>query len=245
MSKKFVLLFPVLMLSSMVTPIATVTRVDYSVSGIELKYRTSLPPQQGLVYVLVETSVFDRIENSLDRYANDLESIEGFSVGIYTVSTSNTTAVRLLLQQALPEGLVGCLLVGDIPAAYYQYGDFSIVPPINITFATDFYYMDLDGTWTDSDNDGIFDGHSGNVEPEIWVGRLKPSILGNEIANLQNYFNKNHNYKTGSLSLPDLSLSYIDDDWIPWADSWNNSVGLVYSNGTLVKDGSTTISEEA
>jgi hypothetical protein len=234
MSKKFVLLFPVLMLSSLVTPIATVTRVEYSVSEIELKYRTSLPLQQGLVYVLVETSVFDRIENSLDRYANDLESIEGFSVGIYTVSTSNTTAVRLLLQQALPEGLVGCLLVGDIPAAYYQYGDFSIVPPINITFATDFYYMDLDGVWTDTNNDGVFDKHDGKFGADIWVGRLQPSLVdGNDVWLLSNYFEKNHRYRTGDLTLPKRALVYADALLIN-VTLWTDTVKIAYDETVLV-----------
>ncbi len=234
MSKKLVLLFPVLLLSLLITPSVEVSHVEYSISGIELKYRTQTPVQQDLVYVLVEPSVFGGIETSLDRYARDLESIERLSVGIYTVSTGNTTAIRLLLQQALPEGLVGCLLVGDIPAAYHQYGDFSLTPPINITFATDFYYMDLDGVWTDSNNDGVYDKHSGKFGADIWVGRLQPSLVdGDDFWLLSNYFEKNHLYRTGNLVLPKRALVYADALLIN-ATLWTETVKIAYDETILV-----------
>lgn len=147
-----------------------------SISGIELKYRTPYSLPQGWIYVLVEPSVFDGIESSLNQYATDLESIDGLSVGIYTVSTSNTTAIRSFLQQALPEGLVGCLLVGDVPEAYYEcywWGEY-------YRFPTDFYYMDLDGVWNDTDDDGWYDKHGGEASAEIWVGTLQPSLVSGD-----------------------------------------------------------------
>ncbi|MDP3012693.1 MAG: CARDB domain-containing protein, partial [Candidatus Subteraquimicrobiales bacterium] len=112
-------------------------------------------------------------------------------------------------------------------------------------FPIDLFYMDLNGTWTDSNNNRIYDNHTGHVAPEIWVGRLYASSLsGNEITLLQNYFDKNHKYRTGVLSSLDRALVYIDDDWVPWADSWSDAVGLVYNDRTLVKDKSTTIATD-
>jgi hypothetical protein len=230
MDKKIILLVFVLMLSPLITPIATVGQSNDSTSEIELKYQTPRSSPKGWIYVLVETSVFDGIETSLDQYATDLESIEGLSVGIYTVSTSNTTAIRALLQQALPEGLVGCLLVGDIPAAYYEYG-----PPENPhTFPTDFYYMDLDGVWDDTDSDGVYDKHGGKFGADIWVGRLQPSLVdGDDIWLLNNYFKKNHLYRTGKLTLPKRALVYADALLIN-VEAWVNNTRIAYDETVLI-----------
>ena len=71
--------------------------------------------------------------------------------------------------------------------------------------------MDLDGTWTGDDTTGKYTAHSagtGDIEPDIWVGRiatnkLSSSQTGKTEGNLLvNYFTRNHNYRTGTLSLP-------------------------------------------
>ncbi len=52
--------------------------------------------------------------------------------------------------------------------------------------------MDLDATWTDSDNNGIYDGHS-SLNLSIYVSRMNGSL--DEIIG---YFNKLHNYRSGN-----------------------------------------------
>ena len=244
MNRKFFFAL-VLTLSSLITSTAMVGQVDSSISGIELKYRTPFSLPQGWVYVLVETSVFDGIEASLSQYATDLESIDGFSVAIYTVSTSDTTAIRSFLQQALPEGLVGCLLVGDVAEAYYEWVDWE---GTRYYVPTDFFYMDLDGIWNDTDSDGAYDKHSGEVGAEIWLGSLQPSLVsGDDILLLSNYFEKNHLYRTGKLTLPKRALAYLDDriwdSW--WMEEWvNNTIKVAYNETVLVSDPEITIASD-
>jgi len=202
-----------------------------------------IPPSvSGEVYVLVNSAIYSGIEGSLARYADDVEKT-GLSVVIYSGTWGTPTDIRSLLQAGQPD-LVGALLIGDMPVAWYEIdNDFGTYGYTN--FPIDLFYMDLNGTWTDSDNNGIYDNHTGHVAPEIWVGRLYASSLtGDETLLLQNYFDKNHRYRTLSLSLPNRALVYVDDDWNYSADGWNSDVGLLYENRTLVKDLATTAAED-
>jgi hypothetical protein len=129
-------------------------------------------------------------------------------------------------------------LVGDIPAAEYEMfteWDYE-------RFPIDLYYMDLNGNWTDNDKDGVFDGHVGKeVAPEIWVGRIKASNLGDDEAVLiNNYFEKNHRYRIGLISAPRKALLYIDDDWENYVSMDSFALGLLYDDVTSVTDKSTT-----
>jgi len=201
-------------------------------------------PSAPLVLVIVNSSIQPDIQGSLDQYVSDLEN-EGYSVTVYATSGGTPSDLRAYLQGELSNGLVGCLLVGDLPVPWYEMDDdFSGYAQ----FPIDLYYMDLDGTWTDSDVDGLYDGHSdggGDRYPDIWVGRLTVNTLsGNATALLQNYFEKNHAYRTGDIILNNRALVYVDDDWIPWADVWDADVGLAYDTRTLVKDGATTIASD-
>jgi hypothetical protein len=111
--------------------------------------------------------------------------------------------------------------------------------------------MDMDGIWIDSDSNGIYDDHlagSGDLEPEIFVGRLLTSILTipneTEISLIQNYFDKNHAYRTQQVALNKRALVYVDDDWEGMGDIWSNDVGLVYNDRTLVKDPDATVASD-
>jgi len=226
------------------------------------KFRHSLPPQQpmaieqtyatppvppeigvpsaSLVSVIVNSSLQASIQDSIDQYVLDLEN-EGYSVTVYATSGGTPNDLRAYLQGQLSNGLVGCLLVGDLPVPWYEMDDdFDGYAQ----FPIDLFYMDLDGTWTDSDTDGLYDGHSeggGDRYPDIWVGRVTADTLsGNVTALLQNYFEKNHAYRTGGIILNDRALVYVDDDWFSYADTWDANVGLSYDTRTLVKDGATT-----
>jgi len=137
--------------------------------------------------------------------------------------------------------LAGCLLVGDIPAAWYEMlteWDPGVFTPEE--FPIDLFYMDLDGTWTDADTDGLYDDHTGDVAPEIWIGRIKADDMAEpEDELIENYFDKNHAYRTGSLSLPHRALEYVDEDWAGGGTIWDPSLENAYSSVTLVEDAST------
>ncbi len=179
--------------------------------------------------IIVESEIFPDISASLDQYIYDLTG-EGYSVELYLSSYGSPQELRSFLIDRYANGLQGCLFVGDLPVAWYETPDEQ--------FPIDYFYMDMDGIFTDTDLDGMYDTHSGNVAPEIWMGRLTASPLGSpaeEITLLNNYFDKNHRYRTGQFERNNRSLVYIDDDWAP-GNGWNQNTGLSYATRSFVRD---------
>ena len=59
--------------------------------------------------------------------------------------------------------------------------------------------------------------HSGDVKPEIFIGRISSKNMGNlisEISGLISFFNKDHKYWTGELKVTNRALAYNNKDWI-------------------------------
>jgi len=207
--------------------------------------------EKPLVFILVNSTIYDAIKPSLNQYAIDVEN-SGFSVNITEtdwLSDKTPEGIRSCLQAMLPR-LVGCLLVGDIPAAWYECEQMGVA---YTKFPIDFYYMDLNGVWTDLDNDTVYDRHSGDVAPEIWVGRLKVPKIDNEISLLKNYFDKNHRYRNGLLTLPWWrALLYVDDSAsLPHSGSFTSaeidaerSLSRIYTDISFVRDRETTNAED-
>ena len=184
-----------------------------------------------VVCALVNPGIYDGIATSLARWTADVES-EGWSVLVYAASFPNASALRDHLA-TIPD-LDGCLLIGDLPVPWYE---------TSADFPLDVYYMDLDGTWTDSDLNGLYDEHTGDTAPEIWIGRLTAHNLDfgdDEASLLDNYFVKNHAYRTGSLSLPSRALVYLDDGWAHSADNMRDVLAQLYPDTTAISDPETT-----
>jgi len=194
--------------------------------------------ERPLVCVLVNSTIYAGIKPSLDQYTADVKN-SGFEVKITETSQlmdETSRGIRSYLQENMRHRLVGCLLVGDISGAWFEID--------TRKFPLDLYYMDLDGVWTDSDNNMIYDGHSGDVAPEIWVGRLKvPETAGDETSLLNNYFDKNHRYRTRTLTLPWWrSMIYIDDSGTSTntEEDAKDSLSKIYSDIIFVNDRVTT-----
>lgn len=212
---------------------------------------TSKEAEKPLVFILVNSTVYDAINSSLSRYAADVENA-GFSTEIMETDElfdKTPNGIRSCLQAMLPR-LVGCLLVGDIPAAWYECERNDVA---YTSFPIDFYYMDLDGVWKDLDNDGVYDSHSGDVAPEIWVGRLKPPSIGDEVSLLKNYLDKNHRYRNGSLAVPWWrALLYVDDSAaLPHSGQFTEAeldaercLRRICTDVSLVRDRKTTNAED-
>jgi hypothetical protein len=188
---------------------------------------------QGLVHVFVDSYVYPAIQTNFDQFISDLEA-EEYTVSVTQVTTKTPREIRAILQFEYLSDLVGVILVGDVPAAWME-TDWYYVSH----FPTDYFYMDLNGNWSDSDMDGFYDDLSGNLEPEIWAGRITPSycLFGDEVTLLNQYFAKNHAYRTGSLSLPDRALGYMECTWYPEVETY---LGWVYDDVTFVDHEDTT-----
>ncbi len=168
--------------------------------------------KENLVALIVNAEIYPNLVSEINQFAQDLQN-EGWTVRVDSIRGSSPTALRSHLA-SLPN-LKGAIFIGELPVAWCEAFGFGIEE-----YPIDLYFMDLNGIWLDSDNDGKYDAHTGNVNPEIWVGRIysRPLTWDSEIRLLKNYFRKNHLYRTGSLSVPHRALSYVDDDWQGFGD---------------------------
>jgi len=211
---------------------------DFVVEQINERQAIFKNDRIGLFCVLVNETLYPNIEASLDQYTSDVTA-DGFSVELFTISGGNPEDIRSFLQSKYSEGMVGAVLIGDLPVPWYEANCWSD-PVEHEEFPCDLFYMDLDGTWDDIDFDGLFDDHYGDVTPEVWVGRLTASSLtyggATEATLLQNYFYKNHMFRTGAIILENRGLAFVDDDWQPWASSWGGSMGSVYPDVNIISD---------
>lgn len=191
-------------------------------------YDKKIKGREAIVNIIVNKTVYPDITAEIDTFTNDLV-IAGYSVQLDTIVGMSHTILRNHL--AGITNLVGAIFVGEIPVAWFEYG--------GEEFPHDLYFSDLNGTYIDADNDGLYDDHTGNVAPEIWVGRIYARNLtwDNEGRLLRNYFHKNHQYRTNGSPVPEKGLSFVDDDWSSWGDCY---LDLVYSNVVVINNNSQT-----
>ncbi|HOP06207.1 MAG TPA: putative Ig domain-containing protein [candidate division Zixibacteria bacterium] len=187
--------------------------------------------------IVINSDLLSQVTPAIDQYVMDLTG-EGYEVEVYSSIGGNPEDLRAALYSRYQAGMAGCVFIGDLPVAWYEtdFGD----PPSHAEFPTDLFYMDLDGVYEDLDVDDIYDSHTGDVAPEIWMGRLTASPLtyyGNSEAELiTRYFYKDHRYRSDCLPVNNRALVYVEDDWFDWSDSWDLDVGLAYNQRTFVKD---------
>jgi len=218
-------------------------RLEHPNEPMETKLVRSTSGRRGEILVLISQTIWNSLPELLDEYLNQLTA-EGWGVTATTVTGGTPTSLKELIVTHNPQP-ASVFMIGNLPVAWFQlltdwgYEEFPI----------DLFYMDLNGTWSDQyihevvggndtlvpGSDGIFDTHTGLVQPEVPVGRLEASTIdwGEEIELVENYFSKNLSYRRGGLRLAQQGLSYVDDDWSYWT-----TVGLdaVYDDVTVVND---------
>ncbi len=156
------------------------------------------------ILVLVESRLYYGLEKELAVLETDLRD-ENWIPVISTLPVGSGKDLRGALQQIYSQrAYAGVFLVGDFP--YVRMWGYAIEND-NQPGAADYYYMDLDGEWLDTNKDGFYNVHTngqGDRDPEIFVGRLSGrnvSFLGeSELDMLKAYFHRNHAYRTGNLS---------------------------------------------
>jgi hypothetical protein len=193
------------------------------------------------ILIIVNSSIFTQVEGKIKRYAQDINNVYGCGIEMKMVSNAAYTDIKTLINSDLTD-LDGVVLIGDLPAGWYEVeNDYDVYG--HKEWPCDLYYMDTDGTWGDADSDGIFDSHSGNVQPEIFVGRISTANMGtliSEKTGLENYLDKNHQFWIGQLTVNmKFGLSYVDADWDDYPD-FKNDIQYLYGNtnydGIIYKD---------
>ncbi len=192
--------------------------------------------------LVVHSNVLSEISSELDRFQDDLRA-DGFAPLLYRYDSGSAVNLRSYLAglHAGEGSLEGAILIGNIPYIVYEmtnrFQD-SCVPEDFEDFPCDVFYMDLNGSWTDSNSNGKYDTHSGDKAVEIWVARMRASNLDNlgwEHDLLKAYFDKNHAYRSGRLRPDRRALVYVDDDWAAYSGSTDaENLSRLYGDGHAI-----------
>lgn len=166
--------------------------------------------------VLTTKELCDTIGKEIRTYCEDVHAIYGYGVYLLTVQNPNPQRLKTLIVN-YSNNLCGVLFIGDLGEVFYEIeNDYESFGYAN--WPCDLFFMDMDGEWTDSDNNGIYDTHSGNVSPEIFMARLSAAsmkCLGSEANAIRSQLQKSHSYWwRNSYHTASRALNYINSQWL-------------------------------
>ena len=167
------------------------------------------------VLIIVDSTLYSELDFKINRYAYDIHYVYGCNVIMEQVDSETCLDIKSLIV-SYQNNLDGCVLMGDVAPAFYKTADVIHDNEIAI-WPCDLYYMDLTGVWSDQDNDNFFDHYSGDMKPEVFIGRISTANMGNligEIEGMRLYLNKNHKYWIGHRKVnKKYALAYTDKSW--------------------------------
>lgn len=175
---------------------------DYSIFASQWLYK------QDSVAIFIDSNTHSNLTSQIQRLTSDITNDLGVNVFIFSDYWEDIREIKdIIIDKYNHAGLIGAILIGDIPTAYFEYQNSGSVP-------TDRYFQDLSDKFIDVDGDGKFEREYYMAETditmrEIWTGRIKPPVGRTEgVELLRNYLDRNHNYRTGNLTYEKKMLYY-------------------------------------
>lgn len=166
--------------------------------------------------IITTPELWDTLQYEIKTYAEDVHAIYGYGIYVDVVSTNSPEQLKSVILNH-ENNLCGVVLIGDFVATMFEINNDHNKYGYR-RWPCDLYYMDLDGEWLDSDSNGIYDIHSGNVAPEVYLARLSASGLsglGNESLLIRRQLLKSHSFWwDSSFFKQDTVLNYINKDWV-------------------------------
>ncbi|MFW5959826.1 MAG: T9SS type A sorting domain-containing protein [Chitinivibrionales bacterium] len=177
----------------------------YWVSGRDVPFEHD----RGIILVFVDSTQSSYLSDELNQLDMDLTG-DGWQVKRYDFPRHSDVdlarefrdTVRAKYQED-PENTEAVLLIGHLP--YIKSGSAAPDGHSAVEHATDQFAADIDGEWSDSDNDGIFDQNNVPVNgndvygTELQIGRVDLANMGawerTETELLRDYLIKNHRYR--------------------------------------------------
>lgn len=202
--------------------------------GIDRGMTRNDPP---VVDLYVEESLYliPQVQTSIEQYVYDRSVMGEYQIDVYTASGIGAGELRDNLYHSYLNGTTGAVFVGDLPEVIFEMDDsFGSYD----SFPCDLYFMDVDGAWSDDDTNGKLDYHGGSLEADIWISRIKASVITGELESLLTigYFDKVHDYFMGDLRVNHTALIYVDDDWADWGDLYAWNMSELYPEPLLINE---------
>ncbi|MDH4283651.1 MAG: hypothetical protein OEV36_13430 [Myxococcales bacterium] len=176
--------------------------------------------------IVVESSLYAPLQARLAQYAEAIEA-EGFDVRVEPWLPGTVDDLKTLLFEYVDlDDIEGALLIGDLPAAWYEQVAFDWFE----SFPTDLYLQNRDAVWTDEDGNGVFDTHS-DLVVDIYTSRLNGTP-----AQLQDYFARVAYYHRVGPLVDVSGFIFIDDDWSHANTEGAFDLARLYSRVEIVKE---------
>lgn len=215
---------------------------------------------RGNVLILVDESIDLVLDDKIERLAKDMFA-DGWRVFRDTAPRAETydsakvmQTKRKIIEYYHKENITATLLFGRIAVPYS--GSFAVdghTPDHDGAWASDIFYGDVDGIWTDTlnnlksdderirnrPNDGKFDQNFIPSDIEIAVGRVDmfnlPLFEKSELELLEQYLDKNHRFRNGIDKYPNKMI--ISDAFGPnFKEGFSASAWMSFSAMTDWRD---------
>jgi len=168
--------------------------------------------------IISNQAICDTLLPEIRRYSEDIHTIYGYGVILESVTGASSEELKSIIL-SYQNNLCGVLFIGSVGDVFFE-----IEKDYNRddagygykTWPCDLFFMDLDGQWTDTDNNGKYDTHAGDVAPEIYFGRISTDGMPtlNQVTALRDFFNKDHSFWWNSSYQSEIkSIAYTDKDW--------------------------------
>jgi hypothetical protein len=173
------------------------------------------------VLILANKTLYENAEvkEKVDRYMQDIASGHGCTVEIEVLEGGSAEDIKDILKSYYENGgLDGAIQIGSFPVGWMEFESDPFFGKYE-TWTCDHFYMDLDGEWVDSDNNGFYEENhngSGDRSPEIFYARIDASPMGRfgtEIELLCGYLDKTHAYWSGDIPLTNTACELVEKDW--------------------------------
>ena len=181
-----------------------------------------------LVVVFVSSDLMPHIKDEINVYYSTLIDV-GYDVIVLEPSGGTVEELKdqILGYWDNDYNLSGVVLIGNFPAAWYSHDE---------EFPCDLFLMDMDGTWIDENNDGLYDSHvdgEGDTAPDIFIGRIDaskvPAIGKGETEIIKKYLYKIHEFWMGNITQTNFALTYTDREW-SGNGPFEHDIGFLYEN---------------
>ena len=238
----------------------SIRAIGYVASGIEV----ALKHYRKNILILVDSSTYNGVDSNAWKTLKNDYYMDAYGVTLLLVSEYSKPPVikaKIAAWANANRNLNNqCLLIGRIPVAYSgsMLAATTDLPPDAHTdhggaWPTDLYYAEFDGAWTDfgtmitnvtrtanmnNPGDGKFDQHFIPDNIDLQIGRIDfrmlPAQGQSEFYMIENYLRKLHQFKTGSVSVP--NKAFISDNFgylggeMPMRSGWNNASCIVGKN---------------
>ncbi|MBD3378687.1 hypothetical protein GF406_26910 [candidate division KSB1 bacterium] len=194
------------------------------------------------ICIIVTENIASELTQELQRFQADLFQT-GYSSTLLSFQKGDAQGLRQFLIQLYQESqsLQGAILMGDLPYIMFEMNQNWGAPygyPGYERFPCDLFYMDMDGIWTDSKDDGrvkpdngFYDTIADPLDLEIWVSRVRVDnliSLGEEIELLQHFLDQNHRMRHRNRDNA-RALAYIDDQWEHYGTDDKSNLAQLYA----------------